>query len=253
LIVLVGITGSTLKGSGLSNQLIREFKIQAARHALESVQDGMIIGLGSGSTSARFVDVLGEKVRSGAFKELRGVPTSDATAQRARDWGIPVISLSAASSGGLPHLDLAVDGADEVDPSLNLIKGLGRALLREKVVEIHAERFIVIVDESKLVPRLGSRGPLPVEIIPYEAEVHVRWLNSLGCKAELWREDDGTPVVTDDGMFLARCWFEGGIPDPYALAEQLSQRPGIVEHGLFLDMADMVVVAGKQGIRILER
>jgi ribose 5-phosphate isomerase A len=153
----------------------------------------------------------------------------------------------------LPHLDLAVDGADEVDPSLNLIKGLGRALLREKVVEIHAERFIVIVDESKLVPRLGSRGPLPVEILPFEAEVHVRWLNSLGCKAELWRDDNGSPVVTDNGLFMARCWFEGGIPDPYVLAELLSKRPGIIEHGLFLDMADMVVVAGKQGIRILER
>ena len=237
----------------MSNQLIQELKIQAARRALESVQDGMIIGLGSGSTSACFVDVLGEKLRSGAFKELRGVPTSDAIAERARAWGIPLISLSAAGLGGLPHLDLAVDGADEVDPSLNLIKGLGRALLREKVVEIHAERFIVIVDESKLVPRLGSRGPLPVEIIPFEAEVHVRWLNSLGCKAELWREDNGAPAVTDNGLFLARCWFEGGIPDPYLLAGQLSQRPGIVEHGMFLDMADMVIVAGKRGIRILKR
>jgi ribose 5-phosphate isomerase A len=153
----------------------------------------------------------------------------------------------------LPHLDLAVDGADEVDTSLNLVKGLGRALLREKVVEIYAERFIVIVDEYKLVPRLGSRSPLPVEILPFEAEVHVRWLNSLGCKAELWREDDGAPVVTDNGLFLARCWFMGGIPDPYVLAEQLSQRPGIVEHGLFLDMADMVIVAGEQGIRLLVR
>lgn len=237
----------------MSNQLIHEFKIQAARQALESVKDGMIIGLGSGSTSAYFVDVLGEKLRSGAFKGLLCVPTSEATAQRARDWGIPVIPLSAAGPGGLPHLDLAVDGADEVDPDLNLIKGLGRALLREKVVEIHAERFIVIVDESKLVPRLGSHGPLPIEIIPFEAEVHVRWLNSLGCRAELWREDDGAPVVTNNGLFLARCWFEGGIPDPYLLAEQLSQRPGIVEHGLFLDMADMVIVASEQGIRILKR
>ena len=237
----------------MSNQLIHELKIQAARQALESVQDGMVIGLGSGSTSACFIDILGEKLRSGTIKEVRGVPTSDASEQRARAWGIPVIPLSAAGSGGLPHLDLAVDGADEVDPGLNLIKGLGRALLREKLVEIHAERFIVIVDESKLVPRLGSRGPLPVEIIPFEAEVQVRWLSSLGCKAELWREDNGAPVVTDNGLFLARCWFEGGIPDPYVLAEQLLQRPGIVEHGLFLDMADMVVVAGKQGIRILEK
>jgi ribose 5-phosphate isomerase A len=237
----------------LSNELIHDLKIQAAHRALELVRDGMTIGLGSGSTSAYFIDVLGEKLRSGTFRELRGVPTSEATAQRARAWGIPVVSLSAVGSGGVPHLDLAVDGADEVDPRLNLIKGLGRALLREKVVEIHAERFIIIVDESKLVPRLGSHGPLPVEIIPFEADVHVRWLSSLGCKAELWREDDGAPVVTDNGLYLARCWFEGGITDPYVLAEQLSHRPGIVEHGLFLDMADMVVVASGQGIRVLER
>lgn len=241
----------TLKGLGMSNQSSQDLKIQAARQAMEFVQDGMTIGLGSGSTSACFVDLLGEKLRSGDLHGLRGVPTSEATAQRARSWGIPIISLSAVSSEGIPRLDLAVDGADEVDPDLNLIKGLGRALLREKVVEIHAERFIVIVDESKLVPRLGSRGPLPVEIIPFEADVHLRWLNSLGCRAELWREGDGAPVVTDNGLFLARCWFENGISDPYVLADKLSQRPGIVEHGLFLDMADLVVVAGDQGIRAI--
>ncbi len=237
----------------MSNQSIHDLKIQAARRAMELVQDGMTIGLGSGSTSTFFVDLLGEKLRSGDLHRLRAVSTSEATAQRARSWGIPIIPLSSANSGGMPHLNLAVDGADEVDPDLNLIKGLGRALLREKVVEIHAERFIVIVDESKLVARLGTRGPLPVEIIPFEADVHVRWLNSLGCRAELWREDNGAPVVTDNGLFMARCWFEGGIPDPYLLARQLSQRPGIVEHGLFLDMANLVVVAGEQEIRVLEK
>ena len=237
----------------MSNQSIHDLKIQAARRAMELVQDGMTIGLGSGSTSTFFVDLLGEKLRSGDLRRLRAVSTSEATAQRARSWGIPIIPLSSANSGGMPHLNLAVDGADEVDPDLNLIKGLGRALLREKVVEIHAERFIVIVDESKLVARLGTRGPLPVEIIPFEADVHVRWLNSLGCRAELWREDNGAPVVTDNGLFMARCWFEGGIPDPYVLARQLSQRPGIVEHGLFLDMANLVVVAGEQEIRVLEK
>lgn len=237
----------------MPNQLTDDLKIQAARQAVELVRDGMTIGLGSGSTSACFVDLLGEKIQSGGLRELRGVPTSEATAQRARSWGINVISLSDAGFGVLPHLDLAVDGADEVDPQLNLIKGLGRALLREKVVEIHAERFIVIVDESKLVQRLGTRGPLPVEIIPFEINVHLRWLTTLGCRVEHWHEENGSPVITENGLFLARCWFEDGIPDAYALADKLSQRPGIVEHGLFLDMADQVIVAGNQGIRVIER
>jgi ribose 5-phosphate isomerase A len=153
-----------------------------------------------------------------------------------------------------------VDGADEVDPKLNLIKGLGRALLREKIVEIHARQFVVIVDESKIVPRLGRRGPLPVEIITFEHQAHIRWLNSLGCRAELWLEKDGRPVVTDNGNYLVRCWFPGagtaaasGIVDIHYLANQLAWRPGIVEHGLFLGMASRVISAGSQGIEVLER
>jgi ribose 5-phosphate isomerase A len=228
-------------------------KYEAANQAVQYVKDGMTLGLGSGSTSAVFVDILGEKFKRGEIRDIVGVPTSEDTAQRARGLGIPLMKLEeSASSPALPVLDLAVDGADEVDPQLNLIKGLGRALLREKITEIHARRFIVIVDESKIVSRLG-RGPLPVEIVPFGAEVHVRWLNSLGCRAELWVEADGSPVVTDNHNYLARCWFDGGIPDAYALDRALAERPGIVEHGLFLDMATEVVVAGENGIRILER
>jgi ribose 5-phosphate isomerase A len=228
-------------------------KYEAANQAVQYVKDGMTLGLGSGSTSAVFVDILGDKLKRGEIRDIVGVPTSEDTAQRARGLGIPLMKLEeSASSPALPVLDLAVDGADEVDPQLNLIKGLGRALLREKITEIHARRFIVIVDESKIVSRLG-RGPLPVEIVPFGAEVHVRWLNSLGCRAELWVEADGSSVVTDNHNYLARCWFDGGIPDAYALDRALAERPGIVEHGLFLDMATEVVVAGENGIRILER
>jgi ribose 5-phosphate isomerase A len=223
-------------------------KQQAARKALSLVRDGMTLGLGSGSTTTYFVEMLGEKVAAGDLTDIHGVPTSEATAQRATELGIPLTTLEACS-----HLDMAVDGADEVDPNLNLIKGLGRALLREKIVEIHAHRFVVIVDESKLVERLGQGGPLPVEIVTFQAKAHIRWLNTLGCRAEQWHEDDGSPVVTDNGNYLARCWFEGGIPDPYELAERLSQRPGIVEHGLFLDMASEVIVAGEDGVRIVAR
>jgi ribose 5-phosphate isomerase A len=222
-------------------------KLQSARHALNYVQDGMVLGLGTGSTNAHFLDLLGEQVQAGALRNVVGIPTSVGTAERARSLGIPLATLADHA-----RLDLVVDGADEVDLDLNLIKGLGRALLREKIVEIHADRFVVVVDESKVVPRLG-RGPLPVEILPFGLEAHLRWLETLGCRAELWHEPDGSRIVTDNGNYLVHCWFPEGIADPYALARILADRPGIAEHGLFLDMTDEVVVAGSQGIRTLTR
>jgi len=225
----------------------RNLKLEAARHALTYVRSGMVLGLGTGSTNAYFVDLLGEKLQGGGLRDIVGVPTSEGTAERARALGIPIATLAEH-----PRLDLVVDGADEVDPNLNLIKGLGRAMLREKIVEIHAEYFVVVADESKLVPRLG-RGPLPVDIVPFGLEMHIRWLNTLGCRAELRLEEDGSPVVTDNGNLMALCWFPEGIPDVYALARALADRPGIAEHGLFLDMADEVVVAGAEGIRVIRR
>ena len=224
-----------------------DLKDQAASRALTYVQDGMVLGLGSGSTTAYFVNKLGERLQRGELRDIVGVPTSEDTAARARALGIPLTGLA-----DHPRLDLAVDGADEVDPALNLIKGLGRALLREKIVEVHAGCLLVIVDEAKLVPRLG-RGPLPVEVVPFSVEVHLRWLNTLGCQAEQWLEVDGSPVVTDNGNYLALCRFPDGIADAYALARALADRPGIVEYGLFLDMASAVVVAGADGVRVLER
>jgi len=206
-------------------------KHQAAARALDYVRSGMTLGLGTGSTTAHFVDMLGERLQTGELQDIRGVPTGGQ-----RD---------------MPLLDLAVDGADQVDPDLNLIKGLGRALLREKIVAVHADRFLVIVDESKIAPRLGNSCPLPIEIVPFEAEAHVRWLGTLGCRAELWLKKDNTPVVTDNGDYMARCWFPNGIADPGALARTLAGRPGIVEHGLFLGMADSVIVAGSEGVRVL--
>ncbi len=220
-------------------------KEAAARHALEYVKSGMVLGLGSGSTAAIFVDMLGVKVSSGEITEILGIPTSEATAERAREWGIPLANLSLN-----PVLDLAVDGADEVDPNLNLIKGLGRAALREKIVESQAKRLVIIVDESKLVEKLG-RGPLPVEIVQFEHETHIQWLRTLCSKAELWLEEDGSPIVTDNGNYLVRCWFEDGIENAYELAVTLSTQPGMVSHGLFLDMADTVIVAGMDGVKVI--
>ena len=221
-----------------------DYKKQAALQALELVRSDMVLGLGSGSTMAPFIDELGARLRSGRLQRVIGVPTSQQTAQRAKAAGIALTQLAAH-----PHLDLAVDGADEIDPRCNLIKGLGRALLREKVVAQHALQFVVVADDSKRVERLGTRGPLPVEILPFEAAAHLRWLGMLGCRAELWCEADGTPLLTDNGNQLARCWFADGISDAVALAQQLQARAGIIEHGLFLGLATRVITAGADGVR----
>lgn len=222
-------------------------KEQAAGQALSYVKSGMVVGLGTGSTMKYFVEMLGEELKAGRLKNVVGVPTSKSTADLAESLHIPLASVDDYEA-----LDLAVDGADEVDPKLNLIKGLGKALLREKIVEIHAKHFVVVVDESKMVQKLG-RGPLPVEIVPFGAKAHVRWLNTLpGCVAELWMED-GKPAVTDNGNFLARCTFAGGIDDVNILASELAQWPGIVEHGLFLDMAQTVIVGTEEGAKVLTR
>jgi ribose 5-phosphate isomerase A len=230
------LNGNVLDVKGIDLEM--KLKQQAARSALDYIRSGMILGLGTGSTTRYFIDMLGEEIQKGSLGGIKAVPTSEETAKQARLLGIPLTTLSENP---------------QLDPKLNLIKGLGCALLREKVVETHARKFIVVVDESKIVPRLGLLGPLPVEIIPFEAHAHVGWLNTLDCQAKLLLEEDGSPVVTDNGNFLAHCWFSNGIPDPPTLARALADRPGIVEHGLFLGMADTVIVAEVDGIKIMER
>ncbi len=234
----------------MNSDLQTQMKQAAARRALSFVKDDMILGLGTGSTTAFFVEYLGEALASGQIKDILAVPTSERTARQAEALGIPLTTLDE-----VPYLHLAIDGADEVDPQLRLIKGLGKALLREKLVEVHAHEFWVIVDESKLTTRLGTHVPLPVEILPFAAAATVRWLNSLpGCRAELWlREDNGEPWVTDNGHFLARCWFDQGIQDPQALSETLLAWPGVMEHGLFLGMATGVIVATRDGVHVYQQ
>jgi ribose 5-phosphate isomerase A len=227
---------------------VTHLKRLAAERAVDFVESGMVVGLGSGSTSKHVVDVVGERLGAGILHNLVGVPTSEQTAAQAWALGIPLSTLAEH-----PVLDLAIDGADEVDPHLNLIKGLGGALLREKIVESAARRFVVVVDESKLVEQLGTRGPLPVEVTQFAWQAHAGWLASLGCRAELRREGDGAPFVTDNGNYILHCTFPGGIPDPVLLARRLRERPGIVEHGLFLDMATEVVVSAASGVRVLAR
>lgn len=208
----------------------------------------MRLGLGSGSTVAHFLDLLGERIRLGDIRDVRGVPTSIRTAERCRELGISLGRLQELSP-----LHLAVDGADEVDPALDLIKGLGGALLREKMVSAEARRFVIIVDGSKTVRRLGTRAPLPVEVVTFAWECQVPFLQGLGSAPELRRAPDGEPIRTDNGNFILDCAFPEGIADPARLEARLRKRAGVVATGLFLGMASDVLVAEGDGVRRLVR
>lgn len=214
-----------------------------AEEALAMVRDNDRVGLGSGRAATAFVAALGNAVREGL--RVVGVPTSEATAQGARQHGIPLGSLDELAS-----LDLAVDGADEVDPQLNLIKGWGGALVREKIVAAAAKRLVILVTPEKLVPKLGTRGKLPVEVVPFGYAPCGRRLNRLGLAPEL-RLDGDRPLVTDNGNYILDCGLEA-IDDPAALDAAIRAIPGVVGSGLFLAMADIVLVGGA-AVERLER
>jgi ribose 5-phosphate isomerase A len=203
-------------------------------------------GLGSGSTAAKMLDALGERLVSGALEDVAGVPTSAATAARCGELGIPLLTLD-----DVAELDVVIDGADEIGPHLDLIKGLGGAHLREKVVASAGRRMVVVADETKLVSRLGERAPLPVEVIPFALPVAERLLRELGWEPEL-RVDDGRPFVTDEGNRILHCTRAEWV-DPAALARDVSDVPGVVAHGFFLGFASVAVVATRDGVRVLER
>ena len=219
-------------------------KRAAATAAIELVEEGMLLGLGTGSTADHALELLGERVTGGLA--ITGVPTSERTAMRARGLGIPLRAFEPGQS-----IDLAIDGADEVSPQLNLIKGMGGALLREKQVESCAEQLVIIIDDSKLVERLG-RGLLPVEVATVDTDTTLAQLCALGCKVEL-RRDAGAPFVTDNGNWIAHLSFTEGISDPAVFDTQLHALPGVIGTGLFLGMADIVFCAGPEGVRRLER
>lgn len=222
-------------------------KRAAAARALESVRDGMVLGLGTGSTIRFFLDLLGERVRAGDLGGVVGVPTSRRTAEIARGHRIRVSRLRAQ-----PRLDLTVDGADEVDPRGNLIKGLGGALLREKIVAQASDRFIVIVDESKVVERLGTRAPLPVEATRFGSSGHQAFVAEFGAEVTLRRTADGSRYVTSNGNYILDARFPEGIDDPVALDGALRARAGIVENGLFLGMTTRALIAAPGGVRSIE-
>jgi ribose 5-phosphate isomerase A len=229
---------------------MEELKRQAAARALEEVRSGMKLGLGTGSTARHFVDLLGEKVRAGL--KVVGVPTSEATRAQALGCGIALTTLD-----DIDRLDLTVDGADEIDHALNLIKGGGGALLREKIVAAASDRMVVIADESKWVATLG-RFPLPIEIIPFGIAATSHAIADAFAKSgvsgpmAVRKGKDGHVFVTDGGHWIVDAHL-GRIQEPQRLAGLLSQIPGVVEHGLFIGMARTVVLAGAQGIRVVER
>lgn len=225
-----------------------DLKRAAAREAVALVERGMRLGLGTGSTVAHFLDLLGERIRSGEVTDVVGVPTSVHTRERCGELGIPVGELH-----DLAPLDLAVDGADEVDPSVDLVKGMGGALLREKMVAAQARRFVIIADERKAVRRLGEHSPVPVEVVPFAWQVHVPILREMGAEPTLRRDPSGEPVRTDNGNVILDCRFSSGLEDPAAVDARLRARPGIVETGFFLGMACRAYMAGAAGVRVISR
>ncbi|MFN8498352.1 MAG: ribose-5-phosphate isomerase RpiA [Anaerolineae bacterium] len=226
---------------------IARLKQEAAERAADLVESGMVVGLGTGSTAIFAVRRIGALLQAGKLRDILAVATSRATEDAARALGIPLMP------DAMPHdVDMTIDGADEVDPQLNLIKGGGGALLREKIVAQASRRLVIVVDETKLSATLGDRWAVPVEVIPFGWEATGRFLESVGAKVKLRRSADGAPFTTDSGNIILDCGF-GPIQDPYALETRLLARAGVVHTGLFLDLATDVIIAGKAGVRHLTR
>jgi len=214
-------------------------KRQAALLAASRVQSGMVVGLGTGSTARFAVEEIGRRLRTAELRDILGVPTSLATREQATRAGIPLTTLN-----DHPSLDLTIDGADEVDPKGDLIKGHGAALLWEKMVASASKKLIIVVDPTKQVQRLGTTRALPVEVVRFGWKTHEAAIRELGAEPELKRGGDGAPVFTDEGHYIIHCRFPDGIADPAAVDRALKRRPGVVETGLFLGFHPEVIVGG---------
>jgi ribose 5-phosphate isomerase A len=223
-----------------------QYKKMAAERGVEFVESGMVLGLGSGSTALLAIEALATRMQAGKLTDIVGIPCSRSVEQAAEQLGIPLTTLAEH-----PTIDLTIDGADEVDPQLNLIKGGGGALLREKITAQVSRREIIVIDERKLSPMLGTLRALPIEVIPFGWETHVTYLETLGAEVELRRTDDGETYLTDEGNYILDCRF-GPIDNLDLLDRRIKQRAGIVEDGLFLGLASDVIVAGADGIRHIE-
>jgi ribose 5-phosphate isomerase A len=219
-------------------------KILAAKKSLEFIKDGMVVGLGSGSTATHFIQLLGEQVKRGL--KIRGIASSKASEDLAASLTIPIVDFNTC-----PEIDVTIDGADEVAPGLALIKGGGGALLREKIVASASKRFIIVADSSKVVPHLGA-FPLPVEVIPMAAPLVARKLQDLGVNPSIRHHSNGDDYITDEGNLILDCKC-GTIEDPQKLAASIRQIVGVVEHGLFLNMANLALIASNTEVKELTR
>lgn len=208
----------------------------------------MKLGLGTGSTARLVLEAIAARRSRGELAGIIGVPTSRDTRERAQELDIPLATLDQEA-----RLDLTLDGADEVDPQLDLIKGLGGALLWEKIVAAASGHLVIVVDDSKLVDGLGSRAPVPVEVVPFGWRTLIQPLRDMGADPALRENEDGQPFLTDGGHYILDCTFSSGIENATSLEHRLRGRPGVVETGLFLGMADAVVVGGTDGPRVLRR
>jgi len=222
-------------------------KEQAAEIAVEEVKSGMVVGLGSGSTVYFALQKIGELIKSGELKDIVGIPSSKQTEKLAAEFGIPLITFNDKQ-----EIDVTIDGADEVDKYLNLIKGGGAAHLREKVLAQASKKLIIVIDESKLSPKLGTNWAVPVEVLNFAYPLEKKFIESINGIPELRLYDNCNPVITDEGNYILDANF-GVIQNPFELAEKLENRAGIVEHGLFLHLTSKVIVAGKDGIKILDK
>lgn len=227
---------------------IAHLKQQAADQAVAQLRSGMAVGLGTGSTACYAVESIGRRLREGTLRDIVGIPTSERTAEQARGEGIPLTTFEAH-----PVLDVTIDGADEVSPELNLVKGLGGALLREKIVASASRRLVIIVDETKLVKKLGTKAPLPVEVVPFGWEGLPGKIKKLGAEPVLRKNKDGEIFVTDGKHYILDCRWPDGIGDAEKTGRELKQIVGVVETGLFINMASEVIVAGSGGIKVLKR
>jgi ribose 5-phosphate isomerase A len=219
----------------------------AGEAALRFVENGMLVGLGTGSTATEFIKALGAAMKSGRIKDVRGIPTSKRSEELATSLGIPVVTFAQHQ-----RTQVCIDGADEVAPGLHLIKGLGGALLREKVVAQNSDKFIVVADSGKEVQALGTKCPLPVEVTIFGHETQPAFFKSIGATPTLRPNPDGTPYVTDNGNYIFDCKFDS-IPDPPKLEDQLKSRAGIVETGLFIGIAKVAVIADLASGKVRER
>ncbi|MCB0061906.1 MAG: ribose 5-phosphate isomerase A [Caldilineaceae bacterium] len=220
-------------------------KRNAAHHAATYVKPGMVVGLGSGSTAVLFVERLAALIRAGSLRDIVCVPTSSLIETLARQHKIPLASLE-----DRPDVHLTVDGADEVDPQLNLIKGGGGALLREKIVAQASAREVIIIDETKLSPLLGTKWHVPVEVVTFGWRTQFEYLSSLGAEVNLRETESGMPFVSDQGNYILDANF-GTIENPAALAAKLKARVGIIEHGIFVGLAQEVIVGTHEGVRVM--